>query len=137
MKNFFNKKLFWSFASTILFLPFVSVNAQKGTSPSPPPASSGSSGGSGGLTITNPLSGVDSITDLVTVIANLLLNLGIMVATVYIILSGLKFVMARGKPAELEAAKKNFLYVVIGTAILLGAKIIALALQGLIVDLGR
>ena len=112
-----------------------SVGGPSGAGPSTAGATSG--GSSGGITITNPLKDVGSISDLVYKLAQIAFNLGIIIASVYIILSGLKFVVARGKPEEIKKARDNFLYVVLGTAILLGAKIIVTAVYGLIVDLGR
>lgn len=43
----------------------------------------------------------------------------------FIVLSGLYFVMARGNPEQLKKAKMNFVYVIAGTALILGAWVLA------------
>ncbi len=46
-----------------------------------------------------------------------------------VIYSGFMFLMARGNEQKLKTAKTNFVWVVIGLVVLLGAKIISAALQ--------
>lgn len=60
-----------------------------------------------------------------TIINNILLPIGGVIAVIAFIYSGFKFVMARGNETALKDAKRNLLYVAIGTAILLGAWVIA------------
>ncbi len=50
-----------------------------------------------------------------------LVQLSIPVIAVAIVFSGFKYIMARGNPAKIKEAHNNFLYVLIGSALLLGA----------------
>lgn len=72
----------------------------------------------------NPL-GSSSFAALVKSIANLAMKIGIPIAAIFIIYSGLLFVTARGNQEKLDTAKKSFTWAIIGTAILLGAWTIA------------
>lgn len=47
------------------------------------------------------------------------------IITVFIVISGFMFVLARGNSSKLEEAKKNFLYVILGAVLILGAWVIA------------
>ncbi len=54
---------------------------------------------------------------------------------IFLIYSGFLFVEAQGNEEKLAAAKKNFLYVVIGGIVILGAWTIAMALKGTVEQL--
>jgi hypothetical protein len=43
------------------------------------------------------------------------------VAVLFLVWSGFRFILARGRPGELEAARRNFYFVIIGIAVFLGA----------------
>lgn len=90
------------------------------------PVDSGNQGGGDStykIKLTNPLkSGTNNLFDFIKLIVNnVLLPIGGVVATMYIIYSGFLFVTAMGDPKKIETAKASFTYAVIGTAILLGA----------------
>ncbi|MCR4334233.1 MAG: pilin [Patescibacteria group bacterium] len=74
--------------------------------------------------IENPLQ-VKTISELINSILGLVLQIGLPVAVVFIIYSGFLFVTARGDPKKLTDAKSTFLWTVVGTAVLLGASVIA------------
>ncbi|RJQ30736.1 hypothetical protein C4572_03645 [Candidatus Parcubacteria bacterium] len=76
----------------------------------------------------NPLS-ADSFDDLISVVSKLAINIGIPIAALFIIYSGLKLVMARGSEDKIKDAKNGLLWSIIGTAILLGAWVIVEILQ--------
>lgn len=79
----------------------------------------------------NPLKGVGSLTGLIEVVLkNIILPIGSVVIVIMIIYSGFLFVTARGNSEKIEDARRTFLYVVIGAAILLGAWMIAEAISG-------
>lgn len=81
----------------------------------------------------NPLKGTaDSIGCLVSEILKILVNIGAVVAIMFIIWSGFLFVTAQGNEAKLKSAKQAFMGAVIGTALLLGAWTIAVAITGTI-----
>ncbi len=90
--------------------------------------------GTGDITLdfelNNPLagSGVNTITDFVKRLLDIVLTIGVPVIAVFIILAGFKFVTARGNPKQIEDAKNNLFGVMIGAAILLGAWVLANAL---------
>ena len=86
--------------------------------------------------LTNPLGKNRDFSTLVGSVADIAFKIGFTLAVIFIIYSGLKFVMARGNPEELEKAKENLKYVLIGTGILLGASVIAKVIQATIKQLG-
>ncbi|MEK7531434.1 MAG: TrbC/VirB2 family protein [Patescibacteria group bacterium] len=89
----------------------------------------GTGGGStGNNEIINPL-GIHSVSDLVSKLLDVVIKVGSVLAVVFIIYAGFKFVWARGNPGEIEDAKKTFYYVIIGTAIILGAKVVQEIIQ--------
>lgn len=79
----------------------------------------------------NPLSSC-SFSQLVASIADLAVKIGIPIAVIFIIYSGLLFVTARGSEDKLKTAKTSITWAIIGTAILVGAKIIAEVLKSTI-----
>jgi len=57
------------------------------------------------------------------------------IITLFFVISGFLFLTAQGNEAQLEKAKKNFLYVVIGALLILGAWIIATLIAGTVSQL--
>ena len=84
--------------------------------------------GETGGELINPLE-AGSIPALVESIAALVAKIGIPIAAIFIIYSGLLFVTARGNEEQLKKAKTNFMWAMIGTSILLGAWVIAKAIK--------
>jgi hypothetical protein len=89
-------------------------------------------GSSGAGTLPNPLANnVTSIFDFVRdVLGNIVLPIGSIVVVFFIIYAGYLFVTAGGNEKKLETAKKTLLWVLIGSAVLLGSWAIALAVKG-------
>jgi hypothetical protein len=83
------------------------------------------------IEIPNPLkSTTNSIPDLIAaIIDNIVLPVGGVIAALMIIYAGFLFVTARGDTKKITDARQAILYACIGAAILLGAKIIASAIQ--------
>lgn len=79
--------------------------------------------------IDNPLA-VSDLNSFIVGLLNALLKIGIPVLTIFLVYSGLRLVMARGNEKELEDAKENLLWVIIGGAILLGSWTIVRILKG-------
>ena len=105
----------------LLTLPLVSV-------------ADGPVGGSVG--IDNPLKGINSIQSFVEVVLNnIVLPIGSVVVVLFIIYTGFLFVTARGNPEKIESAKRTLLWVVIGTAILLGSVVISAAITGTLCEI--
>ncbi len=75
-------------------------------------------------TIASPIK-VSSISELIQKIIDILVQIGIPIAALFIVWSGFLFVTAHGNDKQLEDAKKTFWMTILGSAILLGAKVIA------------
>ena len=82
--------------------------------------------------ICNPLGSATTIQQVLAVVLDGIQIIAGVISVVYIILAGLKFVLAAGSPDKIKEARKMLLYVVIGIAILLGANGISLVVQNTI-----
>lgn len=77
-----------------------------------------------GTTLCNPVK-ADSLTGLFDdVLSNVIIPVSIVIAVMFIIWAGLKFVMAQGKAGDIEKARQNLIYVLIGVALVVGAEVI-------------
>lgn len=76
--------------------------------------------------LTNPLNLPDdaSLIDVLNMIVDAAMYIAIPVIVILIIYTGLLFVMAQGNETKIKEAKQMFFYVIIGTAIILGAKVL-------------
>ena len=77
---------------------------------------------------TNSFNNVSKYCDIKSFVAGALkafVMLSLPIVAFFIVLSGFYFVIARGNPAKLTTAKWNFLYVMIGTCLVLGAWLLA------------
>ncbi len=107
----------------IFVVPFL-VQAQNGGNTT----SSGGNPPTGPITIVNPFK-TNNIQDLISSIVNdILIPIGGVIAVMMIIYAGFLFVTARGNDTKITEAKKALLWAVIGTAILLGAWVISQAI---------
>jgi amino acid permease len=90
-----------------------------------------------GAKLTNPLAGgnINDIPTLVERLLGIVLTIGVPLIVLAIIYAGFKFVTAQGKPDKLEEAKKTFLWILVGAAILLSAYAIAQGIKATIVDI--
>ncbi len=86
------------------------------------------------IQIPNPLRNTTgTIPDLIiAIIDNIVLPIGGVVAVLMVMWAGFLFVTARGNEKKITDAKQAILYACIGAAILLGAKVIASAIQATI-----
>lgn len=78
----------------------------------------------------NPIPSITNIGGFVETLLNIVLTIGIPIVAFFIILAGFNFVTARGNPEKLKKAKDMLLYTLIGAALLLGAWVLAEAIQG-------
>lgn len=105
------------------------ANAQSGIIANPPAGGSGvianppGTGNAGPKTILNPLN-VKSVGELLNLIINLVVYLAVIFAVLALIWVGFKFIAARGKPEKYKEAGRHLGYIVIGLAIILGARLI-------------
>ena len=83
----------------------------------------------------NPLK-VSSVEGLLFTIVDFAIFLGAIIAVLLFVFIGFKFVMAQGEPKALDDAKTWFKNAVIGTAILLGSKIIVEVIKNTVVSAG-
>jgi hypothetical protein len=92
------------------------------------------SGNQGSAQLVNPLK-VSNFCDLIKIILQAILIIGLPIAVIFLVIVGFKFILAQGNGKQIEAAKRDFLNTIIGIAIFLGAwaiaKIIAATLAGL------
>lgn len=116
MKKEINLKCIIRAGVFLYLLPFV-VSAQMTGSPK----------GSGKLD--NPIKAKDLLS-LINLLIDGLMKVGLVAAACFIIYSGFLFVSARGEPGKITEAKKNFFWTIIGTAVILGAKVIVAIITG-------
>lgn len=79
----------------------------------------------------NPLK-VDSLSDLLIAILNIVTILMIPVIVFFIIYAGFRYVMAQGNASQVEEATKSLTYAVIGGVLILGAVAIAEIIKNLV-----
>lgn len=81
------------------------------------------------LTLCNPIK-VSTFADFIATVLNIVFVVGVPIVAFFLIYSGFLFVIARGNEEALATAKRNFLFTVIGAALLLGAWVLANAIAG-------
>ncbi len=86
--------------------------------------------------ITNPLGGTTTLDQVLNLIITTVQVIAGILSVVYIILAGLKFVLAAGDPAKITKARAMLLYVVIGIAIIFGAQAISIVVRATITQVG-
>ncbi len=86
-------------------------------------------------TLSNPLK-ANSVTELLFSVVDMAMFIGMIVAVLMFIWIGFKFVMAQGNDKALSEAKSWFLYAVIGTAVLISAKLIVSVVQNTLTSSG-
>ncbi|MBI5147678.1 MAG: TrbC/VirB2 family protein [Parcubacteria group bacterium] len=84
----------------------------------------------------NPLGEGSTFYSLINAIVNVLIAIGIPVAVVFIIYAGFLFVTAGGSEEQLKKAKETLIWTLAGIALLVGASVIATALQSTVTSLG-
>ncbi len=84
--------------------------------------------------LTNPL-GSTTLTQFLTRMLQLVAQIGFPVIVVYIVYIGFKFIQASGKPEELAKVRGMFFWALIGALIVLGAQVLATAIQATVNDL--
>ncbi len=141
MKRFFNiygGVIGTLFLFAIVLLPVVAGAQSSGSLNGSSGGLNGSSGSvtsANSRTLDNPL-GVNSFCGLVIKLVQAVTVIGIPIAVLFIVWAGFKFVLARGNPGELKTARANFLAVIIGIGIFIGATLIANVIVNTLKDLG-
>lgn len=85
----------------------------------------------------NPLQGggVDSLAGFVSTALKVMVMVALPIITLFMVYSGFLFVFAQGNQERLAKAKTNFVYVVIGSILILGAWVFASLIGGTIKEL--
>jgi|SRR3989338_1811067 len=91
--------------------------------------------GQNNFSVQNPLK-VTNFCDLLKIVLQAILIIGMPVAVVFLVIVGFKFILAQGNPEKIKEAQKNFLHTVIGIAIFLGAWTIAKVIAATMAALG-
>lgn len=87
-------------------------------------------------TLPNPLGdNIDSIPALIYALVKVLVDISYVVIAFFLILSGFKFVAARGNETELTSAKNTFKYTIIGALLIIGAQTIIAVVKSIITGL--
>ena len=131
MKKIFTALYVGALLMNVLFIYSASpaALAQTQTSASASTCSSNSTG------ICNPLSTSD-ITTLLTDLVNDAIPIGAVLAVIMYVYIGFKFVFAQGNPAKITEAWSWLLWVSVGTAILIGAKVIVTVIESTLTSAG-
>jgi hypothetical protein len=88
----------------------------------------------GGLN--NPLSNeFSTVPKFIEGALKVLVMVALPIITVFVVYAGFKFILAQGNPGELEKAKKNFFYVIIGSLLIMSAWILATLIGGTVSQL--
>lgn len=84
----------------------------------------------------NPLnSNFSTIPAFIAGALKVLVMVALPIITLFLVVAGFMFVFARGNSSKLEEAKKNFVYVIIGALLILGAWVIATLIGGTVTQL--
>jgi len=83
--------------------------------------------GTGGLTLTNPL-GSDNIVVIINRVLNYLIYVSVPILAIMILVGGFQILAARDNPEKITSGRKTIMYAVIGFAIILISKGVALIL---------
>ena len=113
-------------ASALLFLPFFISAQTVGLPPSTGPTVTLPP--SGGFTLQNPIQ-AESFTEVMRRVANIAALIGLPIVVIMFIWTGAQFVFAGGDEKKLTAAKQSFFWTIIGALLVLGAYVIAAAIE--------
>lgn len=105
-----------------LVIPAVSY-AQVGTANPTPSGTVGTSNRGTVFSIQNPLK-VDSLGGLIEAFVEIFTYLVVILAVLSLVYVGLRYILARGNPEEMKKMSSWLLYIVIGVAIVIGARIL-------------
>ena len=117
MKKF--KNIYWFVTAFLLLLP-VSVIFAK--------VSGGGSSGSNKLE--NPLQSINPISEFLNAMLGALVIIATPIVVLMLVYSGFLFVSAQGNPEKLATAKKAIMWTIIGAVVVLGASVLASAIEG-------
>lgn len=86
--------------------------------------------------LTNPLNPqFSTIPGFISGVLKVMVEVSLPIITIFIVYAGFKFVAARGNPGKLDEAKQNFVWVIFGALLILGAWVIATLIGGTVTQL--
>lgn len=89
-----------------------------------------------GNSLCNPLNPqFNSIPGFISGVLKVMVEVALPIITIFIVYAGFKFVAARGNPGKLDEAKQNFVWVIFGALLILGAWVIATLIGGTVTQL--
>ena len=88
------------------------------------------------IKLINPLKAGTSIESFLQNILSYVIRIGTIVIILMIVYVGYLFVIAQGKPGEIEKARSALLWTVVGALILLGSQAIAISIKATVTSLG-
>jgi hypothetical protein len=102
---------------SLLILPIIVVHADTATNGGNTATNSGST-----FTLQNPLK-VNSVSDIILTFMQIASYIAVLFGVLALVYVGLQFILARGNSERMKELSKWLLYIVIGVAIILGARI--------------
>lgn len=76
-----------------------------------------------------------SVSDFIAAVLRAAVYVSMPVIALFIMYAGFKYILARGNPGAIDEAHKNFLFVIIGTMLILGAWVLATLIGGTVTQL--
>ncbi|MDO8482124.1 MAG: hypothetical protein Q7S75_03520 [bacterium] len=84
----------------------------------------------------NPLNkAFSTIPDFIAGVLKVVVIIALPIIALFIVVAGFRFIFAQGKEGALTEAKKNFMYVVIGALLIMGAWVLATLIAGTVTQL--
>ncbi len=130
----------------LVALPIVVVAQPVGSGGGFPPVGSGGGSpavgsspancGAGPCSVPDPLGGTTTLCGLLQKLFQGTVAVLVPVAVLFIIWSGFQFVLAQGNQKQLQKARRNFYYTIIGLAIFLGAWLLATVIAATVNAIG-
>lgn len=84
---------------------------------------------------TNPIQ-ADTLDGFLLQLLDVVILIGAIVVVFFLILAGFKYVTARGDEKQISSAHQTLTWTVVGAAVVLGARVIASAIQATVNELG-
>jgi hypothetical protein len=84
--------------------------------------------------LSNPLR-FSTIAEFIAGALKVLVIVALPIIVLFLVIAGFKFIAAQGNESKLSEAKKNFVYVIIGAGLILGAWVIATLIAGTVSQL--
>lgn len=78
---------------------------------------------------------INSIPAFISEVLKAIVTVGLPIITLFIVISGFMFLFAQGNSSKIEEAKKNFMWVIVGTLLILGAWVLVTLISGTVTQL--